>query len=102
MELLRILNIDMACQVDQLHELRSQDVIALDTYVLFVKNDRYDKHIRYESRRLRAESRTRIKGRFAKMDHSNNGMQSILRICNCSFEGKLRICSDIYLELFFQ
>lgn len=29
---------------------------------------RYEKHIRYVSRKVRAESRTRIKGRFAKMD----------------------------------
>ncbi|KAJ0051535.1 hypothetical protein Pint_01052 [Pistacia integerrima] len=32
-------------------------------------NIQYDKHIRYESRKVRAESRTRVKGRFAKIDH---------------------------------
>nr|DAD33434.1 TPA_asm: hypothetical protein HUJ06_012285 [Nelumbo nucifera] len=32
------------------------------------KARRYDKHIRYESRKVRAESRTRIKGRFAKIN----------------------------------
>lgn len=30
------------------------------------KTRRYDKHVRYESRKIRADSRTRIKGRFAK------------------------------------
>ncbi|KAJ4967883.1 hypothetical protein NE237_014584 [Protea cynaroides] len=33
------------------------------------KTRRFDKHIRYESRKARAESRTRIRGRFAKVDH---------------------------------
>ncbi|KAJ4956601.1 hypothetical protein NE237_013384 [Protea cynaroides] len=32
------------------------------------KARRFDKHIRYESRKARAESRTRIRGRFAKVD----------------------------------
>ncbi|KAF2567422.1 hypothetical protein F2Q68_00023642 [Brassica cretica] len=32
----------------------------------FDQNVRYEKHIRYESRKVRAESRTRIRGRFAK------------------------------------
>lgn len=40
--------------------------LIMDTYV---DDNRYDKHIRYESRKVRAESRTRIKGRFAKIDH---------------------------------
>lgn len=31
-------------------------------------HDRYEKQIRYESRKVRAETRIRIKGRFAKMD----------------------------------
>ncbi|PPR98082.1 hypothetical protein GOBAR_AA22589 [Gossypium barbadense] len=34
-----------------------------------LNHDRFDKHIRYESRKVRAESRTRIKGRFAKVEH---------------------------------
>jgi hypothetical protein len=28
--------------------------------------DRYDKHIRYESRKARADTRKRVKGRFVK------------------------------------
>ena len=40
--------------------------LIMDTYV---EDNRYDKHVRYESRKARAESRTRIKGRFAKIDH---------------------------------
>ncbi|CAK9175905.1 unnamed protein product [Ilex paraguariensis] len=50
-------------------ELNSQDRdFALSRYKEKKKTRRYDKHIRYESRKVRAESRTRIKGRFAKMD----------------------------------
>ncbi|KAF7846357.1 hypothetical protein BT93_L4504 [Corymbia citriodora subsp. variegata] len=30
------------------------------------KNRRYDKHIRYESRKARADTRKRVKGRFVK------------------------------------
>ncbi|KAK9067668.1 hypothetical protein SSX86_011779 [Deinandra increscens subsp. villosa] len=41
---------------------------ALTRYKEKKKSRRYDKHIRYESRKVRAESRTRIRGRFAKMD----------------------------------
>ncbi|KAM1858290.1 hypothetical protein ACFX14_008292 [Malus domestica] len=41
---------------------------ALSRYKEKKKTRRYEKHIRYESRKVRAESRTRIKGRFAKMD----------------------------------
>ncbi|XP_058082696.1 zinc finger protein CONSTANS-LIKE 13 [Magnolia sinica] len=36
------------------------------------KTRRYDKHIRYESRKARADSRTRIKGRFAKVNQDQN------------------------------
>ncbi|XP_059659513.1 zinc finger protein CONSTANS-LIKE 13 [Cornus florida] len=42
---------------------------ALSRYKEKKKTRRYDKHIRYESRKVRAETRTRIKGRFAKIDH---------------------------------
>nr|AIS92909.1 zinc finger protein CONSTANS-LIKE 9 [Lagerstroemia indica] len=50
-------------------ELNSQERdSALSRYKEKKKTRRYDKHIRYESRKVRAESRTRIKGRFAKMD----------------------------------
>ncbi|KAG9157981.1 hypothetical protein Leryth_000151 [Lithospermum erythrorhizon] len=40
---------------------------ALSRYKEKKKSRRYEKHIRYESRKVRAETRTRIKGRFAKM-----------------------------------
>jgi len=36
-----------------------------------MENNRYDKHIRYESRKVRAESRVRVKGRFAKMEREH-------------------------------
>lgn len=42
------------------------------------KARRYDKHIRYESRKSRAESRTRIKGRFAKVNGDQN-VESVRR-----------------------
>lgn len=42
---------------------------AITRYKEKRKSRRYDKRIRYESRKVRAESRIRIKGRFAKMDH---------------------------------
>ncbi|XP_022758079.1 zinc finger protein CONSTANS-LIKE 13-like [Durio zibethinus] len=52
------------------HELNSQERdSAISRYKEKRKTRRYDKHIRYESRKVRAESRTRIKGRFAKVDH---------------------------------
>ncbi|KVH94457.1 hypothetical protein Ccrd_003488 [Cynara cardunculus var. scolymus] len=41
---------------------------AISRYKEKKKSRRYDKHIRYESRKVRAESRTRIRGRFAKLD----------------------------------
>ncbi|KAL5561549.1 hypothetical protein UlMin_031296 [Ulmus minor] len=51
-------------------ELSSQDrETAISRYKEKKKTRRYDKRIRYESRKVRAESRTRIKGRFAKMDN---------------------------------
>ncbi|XP_043722212.1 zinc finger protein CONSTANS-LIKE 13-like isoform X1 [Telopea speciosissima] len=50
-------------------ELTSQE---RDSVILRYKEKRkarrFDKHIRYESRKARAESRTRIRGRFAKVD----------------------------------
>lgn len=50
------------------HELNSQERdSAISRYKEKKKTRRYDKHIRYESRKARAESRIRIKGRFAKM-----------------------------------
>nr|XP_043636297.1 zinc finger protein CONSTANS-LIKE 13 [Erigeron canadensis] len=52
-----------------LRELNNQErETALTRYKEKKKCRRYDKHIRYESRKVRAESRTRIRGRFAKMD----------------------------------
>ncbi|KAK1437249.1 hypothetical protein QVD17_03038 [Tagetes erecta] len=41
---------------------------AITRYKEKKKSRRYDKHIRYESRKVRAENRTRIRGRFAKID----------------------------------
>ncbi|XP_057782410.1 zinc finger protein CONSTANS-LIKE 13 isoform X2 [Salvia miltiorrhiza] len=50
-------------------ELNSQERdSALSRYKEKKKTRRYDKHVRYESRKVRAESRMRIKGRFAKKD----------------------------------
>lgn len=50
-------------------ELNSQERdAAISRYKEKRKTRRYDKQIRYESRKVRAEGRTRIKGRFAKMD----------------------------------
>ncbi|KAB2050725.1 hypothetical protein ERO13_A12G008800v2 [Gossypium hirsutum] len=52
------------------HELNSQERdSAISRYKEKRKTRRFDKHIRYESRKVRAESRTRIKGRFAKVEH---------------------------------
>ncbi|KAB2069967.1 hypothetical protein ERO13_A08G116500v2 [Gossypium hirsutum] len=52
------------------HELNSQErETAISRYKEKKKTRRYDKHVRYESRKARAESRTRIKGRFAKVKH---------------------------------
>ncbi|RDX71007.1 Zinc finger protein CONSTANS-LIKE 13, partial [Mucuna pruriens] len=49
------------------HELTSHERdSALLRYREKKKTRRYDKHIRYESRKVRAESRMRIKGRFVK------------------------------------
>ncbi|MFS8014407.1 putative transcription factor C2C2-CO-like family [Helianthus anomalus] len=50
-------------------EINSQErETAITRYKEKKKSRRYDKHIRYESRKVRAENRTRIRGRFAKMD----------------------------------
>lgn len=35
--------------------------------------DRYDKHIRYESRKARADTRKRVKGRFVKASEVADG-----------------------------
>lgn len=52
------------------YEIASQERdSALLRYKQKKKTRRYDKHIRYESRKVRAETRTRIKGRFAKIEH---------------------------------
>ncbi|XP_010549213.2 PREDICTED: zinc finger protein CONSTANS-LIKE 13-like [Tarenaya hassleriana] len=51
------------------HEINSQERdSALSRYKEKKKTRRYEKHIRYESRKVRAESRARIRGRFAKAD----------------------------------
>ncbi|KAK6940924.1 B-box-type zinc finger [Dillenia turbinata] len=50
------------------HELNSQERdSAISRYKEKKKTRRYDNHIRYESRKVRAEGRSRIRGRFAKM-----------------------------------
>ncbi|KAK9070086.1 hypothetical protein SSX86_010485 [Deinandra increscens subsp. villosa] len=50
-------------------EINSQErETAITRYKEKKKSRRYDKQIRYESRKVRAESRMRIRGRFAKMD----------------------------------
>ncbi|CAN1199924.1 Zinc finger protein CONSTANS-LIKE 13 [Linum perenne] len=50
------------------HEINSQERdSAISRYKEKKKTRRYDKHIRYESRKARAESRTRVRGRFAKI-----------------------------------
>ncbi|GKV12068.1 hypothetical protein SLEP1_g23270 [Rubroshorea leprosula] len=52
------------------YELNTQERdSAISRYKEKKKARRYDKHIRYESRKVRAEGRTRIKGRFAKVEH---------------------------------
>ncbi|KAE8686129.1 membrane-anchored ubiquitin-fold protein 3-like isoform X1 [Hibiscus syriacus] len=51
------------------HELNSQErETAISRYKEKRKTRRFGKHIRYESRKVRADSRTRIKGRFAKIE----------------------------------
>ncbi|XP_059295319.1 zinc finger protein CONSTANS-LIKE 13 [Lycium ferocissimum] len=56
-------------------ELNSQErETAVSRYKEKKKTRRYEKHIRYESRKARAESRTRIKGRFAKMDYKDSSL----------------------------
>lgn len=45
---------------------------ALSRYKEKKRTRRYDKHIRYESRKVQAEHRKRVKGRFAKIGHSLN------------------------------
>lgn len=55
------------------HEFNSADRdSALSRYKEKKRTRRYDKHIRYESRKVQAEHRIRIKGRFAKIDHRMN------------------------------
>nr|QVG73931.1 COL4 [Tamarix hispida] len=44
---------------------------AISRYKEKKRTRRYDKHIRYESRKVLAEGRTRVKGRFAKLDHAD-------------------------------
>nr|AIS92910.1 zinc finger protein CONSTANS-LIKE 10 [Lagerstroemia indica] len=52
------------------YDLNSQErESAISRYKEKRKTRRYDKHIRYESRKARAESRTRVRGRFAKVNH---------------------------------
>ncbi|XP_021762490.1 zinc finger protein CONSTANS-LIKE 15-like [Chenopodium quinoa] len=53
--------------VEQLAENRG---IAMLRYKEKKKSRRYDKHIRYESRKARADNRQRVKGRFVKANES--------------------------------
>lgn len=50
---------------------------AISRYKEKRKTRRYDKQIRYESRKVRAEGRTRIKGRFAKVDRGNTDTKTV-------------------------
>lgn len=45
---------------------------AMQRYREKRKNRRYEKHIRYESRKLRADTRKRVKGRFVKSNEALN------------------------------
>lgn len=45
---------------------------AMQRYREKKKNRRYEKHIRYESRKLRADTRKRVKGRFVKSTEALN------------------------------
>lgn len=45
---------------------------AMQRYKEKKKTRRYDKHIRYESRKARADTRTRVKGRFVKASEASN------------------------------
>lgn len=45
---------------------------AMQRYKEKRKNRRYDKHIRYESRKARADTRTRVKGRFVKANEASD------------------------------
>ncbi|KAK9726221.1 hypothetical protein RND81_05G199300 [Saponaria officinalis] len=52
------------------HEFTAADrVSAVSRYKEKKRTRRFEKHIRYESRKVQAENRIRIKGRFAKMDN---------------------------------
>ncbi|CAN4116200.1 unnamed protein product [Withania somnifera] len=46
---------------------------AMQCYKEKKKTRRYDKHIRYESRKARADSRKRVKGRFVKISEAPDG-----------------------------
>ncbi|KAL3655921.1 hypothetical protein CASFOL_000317 [Castilleja foliolosa] len=46
---------------------------AMQRYKEKKKNRRYDKHIRYESRKARADTRKRVKGRFVKANEAPAG-----------------------------
>ncbi|KAK9749981.1 hypothetical protein RND81_02G163700 [Saponaria officinalis] len=55
--------------MDQLAENRGK---AMLRYQEKKKNRRYDKHIRYESRKVRADIRQRVKGRFVKASNATD------------------------------
>ncbi|XP_047091856.1 zinc finger protein CONSTANS-LIKE 14-like [Lolium rigidum] len=49
---------------------------AMQRYKEKRKNRRYEKHIRYESRKLRADTRKRVKGRFVKSNEALNAISN--------------------------
>ncbi|KAF5202080.1 Zinc finger protein constans-like [Thalictrum thalictroides] len=64
--------VETSCIVPKvaLHKPISQNRDSLiSRYKEKKKTRRYDHHIRYESRKARAEGRSRIRGRFAKVEH---------------------------------
>ncbi|CAK7336095.1 unnamed protein product [Dovyalis caffra] len=60
-----VLNTEAATKVDMEPLTRSRGD-AMQRYKEKKKTRRYDKHIRYESRKARADTRKRVKGRFVK------------------------------------
>jgi hypothetical protein len=52
------------------HSIKRLTVYSSHVYPSFLC--RYEKHIRYESRKLRADTRKRVKGRFVKSTEALN------------------------------
>ncbi|XP_077232598.1 zinc finger protein CONSTANS-LIKE 13-like [Tasmannia lanceolata] len=63
------------------HELTGPDRdLVISRYKEKKKTRRYDRHIRYESRKARADNRARIRGRFAKVNQDQNVDRDVRRI----------------------